>query len=156
MEALGLGKGQTSSKTYTMNNTRFSKKKTERKIILPFSKKQNPFSKKKKKKKNTIVQKPKWIGRSRLLGKTSQWESISKTCTYSVSLTLFNYTLSNFAAGNRALMSDHSAVTVLIAKSPGVLPFNNNLYRRTGKLHTQRSELSKKIVLDKSCLHRVV
>ena len=53
-------------------------------------------------------------------------------------------------------MSDHSAVTVLIAKSSGVLPFNNNLYRRTGKLHTQRSELSKKIVLDKSCLHRVV
>ena len=151
MEALGLGKGQTSSKTYTMNNTRFSKKKkTETKIILPFSKKQNPFSK------NTIVQKPTWIGRSRLLRKTSQWESISKTCTYSVSLTLFNYTLSNFAAGNRALMSDHSAVTVLIAKSPGVLPFNNNLYRRTGKLHTQRSELSNKIVLDKSCLHRVV
>ena len=156
MEALGLGKGQTSSKTYTMNNTRFSKKKkTETKIILPFSKKQNPFSKKNKKK-NTIVQKPTWIGRSRLLRKTSQWESISKTCTYSVSLTLFNYTLSNFAAGNRALISDHSAVTVLIAKSPGVLPFNNNLYRRTGKLHTQRSELSKKIVLDKSCLHRVV
>lgn len=52
MEALGLGKGQTSSKTYTMNNTRFSNKKTERKIILPFSKKQNPFSKKKKKKKH--------------------------------------------------------------------------------------------------------
>ena len=52
MEALGLGKGQTSSKTYTMNNTRFSKKKTETKIILPFSKKQNPFSKKKKKKKH--------------------------------------------------------------------------------------------------------
>ena len=53
-------------------------------------------------------------------------------------------------------MSDHSAVTVLIAKSPGVLPLNNNFYRRTGKLHTQRSELSKKIVLDKSFLHRVV
>lgn len=53
MEALGLGKGQTSSKTYTMNNTRFSKKKkTETKIILPFSKKQNPFSKKKQKKKH--------------------------------------------------------------------------------------------------------
>ena len=53
-------------------------------------------------------------------------------------------------------MSDHSAVTVLIAKSPGALRFNNNLYRRTGKLNTQRRELSKKIVLDKSCLPRVV
>ena len=155
MEALGLGKGQTSSKTYTMNNTRFSKKKKQKqKSSSHFLKNKIHF--RKKKKKNTIVQKPTWIGRSRLLRKTSQWESISKTCTYSVSLTLFNYTLSNFAAGNRALMSDRSAVTVLIAKSPGVLPFNNNLYRRTGKLHTQRSELSKKIVLDKSCLHRVV
>ena len=62
----------------------------------------------------------------------------------------------NFAAGSHALMSDHSAVTVLISKFPGVLRFNNNLYRRTGKLNTQRRELSKKIVLDKSCLHRVV
>lgn len=156
MEALGLGKGQTSSKTYTMNNTRFSKKKKQKQKSSSHFLKNKIHFQKKNKKKNTIVQKPTWIGRSRLLRKTSQWESISKTCTYSVSLTLFNYTLSNFAAGNRALMSDHSAVTVLIAKSPGVLPFNNNLYRRTGKLHTQRSELSKKIVLDKSCLHRVV
>ena len=53
MEALGLGKGQTSSKTYTMNNTRFSKKKKQKeKSSSHFLKNKIHFQKKKKKKKH--------------------------------------------------------------------------------------------------------
>ena len=48
MEALGLGKGQTSLKTYTMNNTRFSKKKKQKqKSSSHFLKNKIHFPKKK-------------------------------------------------------------------------------------------------------------
>ena len=50
MEALALGKGQTSSKTYTMNNTRFSKKKKQKqKSSSHFLKNKIHFQKKKNK-----------------------------------------------------------------------------------------------------------
>ena len=85
-----------------MNNTRFSKKKkTETKIILPFSKKQNPFFKKKKKKK---TKNKNLDGLEGLFysGKPAN-EKVSARLVGIQLIWLYNL---NFAA-SRALMSDH-------------------------------------------------
>ena len=102
MEALGLGKGKLKVKHTQWTIPDFQKKKkTETKITLPFSKKQNPFFKKKKKK--TYYKNLDGL-KGLFYSGTPANEKVSARLVGIQLVWLYNL---NFAAGSRALMSDN-------------------------------------------------
>ena len=87
-----------------MNNTRFSKKKKQKqKSSSHFPKNKIPFSKKKKKKKKTYYKNLDGLEGLFYSGKPAN-EKVSARLVGIQLVWLYNL---NFAAGSRALMSDH-------------------------------------------------